>query len=94
MEPEESPSNFLDSDFWRVLKGVSRSFYLSMYFLPSETRKIIGLAYALARAADTLADTEFVPKEKRNKGLSLFQKALEDRFHQEAEGNAEKELVQ
>ncbi|RME79042.1 MAG: hypothetical protein D6785_11490, partial [Planctomycetota bacterium] len=32
--------------------------------------------------------------EKRNKGLSLFQKALEDRFHQEAEGNAEKELVQ
>ena len=39
-----------------VLKGVSRSFYLTLRILPKPLREPIGLAYLLARAADTIAD--------------------------------------
>jgi len=39
-----------------VLKGVSRSFYLTLRVLPKSLREPIGLAYLLARAADTIAD--------------------------------------
>ncbi|MCA9422551.1 MAG: squalene/phytoene synthase family protein, partial [Nitrospira sp.] len=40
-----------------VLKRVSRSFYLTLAILPRAVRSQIGLAYLLARAADTIADT-------------------------------------
>ncbi len=40
-----------------VLKRVSRSFYLTLAILPLAIRTQIGLAYLLARAADTIADT-------------------------------------
>jgi farnesyl-diphosphate farnesyltransferase len=40
-----------------VLKRVSRSFYLTLAILPYAVRSQIGLAYLLARAADTIADT-------------------------------------
>jgi len=40
-----------------VLKGVSRSFYLTLAILPQAVRSQIGLAYLFARAADTIADT-------------------------------------
>jgi farnesyl-diphosphate farnesyltransferase len=40
-----------------VLKRVSRSFYLTLAILPHAVRSQIGLAYLLARAADTIADT-------------------------------------
>ena len=39
-----------------VLKGVSRSFYLTLRVLPKNLRAPIGLAYLLARTADTLTD--------------------------------------
>ena len=39
-----------------VLKGVSRSFYLTIRILPRDLREPVGLAYLLARAADTIAD--------------------------------------
>ena len=39
-----------------VLKGVSRSFYLTLRVLPKGLREPIGLAYLLARTADTLTD--------------------------------------
>ena len=39
-----------------VLKGVSRSFYLTIRILPKNLREPVGLAYLLARAADTIAD--------------------------------------
>src|SRR5439155_875358 len=38
-----------------LLRRVSRSFYLSLVILPRPLREPIGLAYLLARAADTLA---------------------------------------
>ncbi|KAF1029629.1 MAG: Presqualene diphosphate synthase [Burkholderia plantarii] len=48
-----------------LLKGVSRSFYLTLAVLPVGMRDPIGLAYLLARAADTIADTELLPPARR-----------------------------
>jgi farnesyl-diphosphate farnesyltransferase len=48
-----------------LLRDVSRSFYLTLRILPKAVRDQIGLAYLLARATDTIADTGAVPVEKR-----------------------------
>ena len=40
-----------------ILKSVSRSFYLTIKFLPRPLREPVSLAYLLARATDTMADT-------------------------------------
>jgi farnesyl-diphosphate farnesyltransferase len=48
-----------------LLKGVSRSFYLTLRILPAGMRDPIGLAYLLARAADTIADTSLIPPAQR-----------------------------
>ena len=44
-----------------VLRSVSRSFYLSLRLLPKALRDPLSLAYLLARATDTLADTAEAP---------------------------------
>lgn len=48
-----------------LLKGVSRSFYLTMRVLPPGMRDPVGEAYLLARAADTIADTALISPERR-----------------------------
>ena len=48
-----------------ILAGVSRSFYLSLKVLPEPVRTPFSLAYLLARAADTVADTDAVPARER-----------------------------
>src|SRR6201996_6850554 len=48
-----------------LLKGVSRSFYTTLRVLPAGMRDPVGLAYLLARAADTIADTSLIAPEKR-----------------------------
>ena len=48
-----------------LLKRVSRSFYISLAVLPSAIRPTIGLAYLLARAADTIADTRLIERRAR-----------------------------
>ncbi|RQH09068.1 phytoene/squalene synthase family protein [Paraburkholderia dinghuensis] len=48
-----------------LLKGVSRSFYLTMRVLPGGMRDPVGEAYLLARAADTIADTALIPPDRR-----------------------------
>lgn len=55
-----------------LLKQVSRSFYLSLRFLPSNVRHPISLAYLLARISDTIADTTWVPPEDRLSTLKRF----------------------
>lgn len=40
-----------------LLKSVSRSFYLTIYWLPAEMRAGVALGYMLARATDSVADT-------------------------------------
>jgi farnesyl-diphosphate farnesyltransferase len=44
----------------KLLEGVSRSFYLTLKALPQGLREPLSLAYLLARAADTIADTATV----------------------------------
>ncbi|MCX7887472.1 MAG: squalene/phytoene synthase family protein, partial [Verrucomicrobiae bacterium] len=48
-----------------LLRGVSRSFYLTLRVLPAAIRPQVSLAYLLARATDTIADTGVVPPERR-----------------------------
>lgn len=48
-----------------LLKRVSRSFHLTLRVLPEVIRPQIGLAYLLARATDTIADTELIPWQER-----------------------------
>jgi farnesyl-diphosphate farnesyltransferase len=55
-----------------LLKRVSRSFYLSLAVLPSAVRPTIGLAYLLARAADTIADTRLIERHARITHLEAF----------------------
>ena len=52
-----------------LLRDVSRSFYLTLRVLPSRVRPQIGLAYLLARATDTIADTKIVPVDQRVEAL-------------------------
>lgn len=61
-----------------VLKGVSRSFYLTIRLLPRLMREPVSVGYLLARASDTIADTEAVPAELRKECLSIFHEALND----------------
>ena len=60
-----------------LLKSVSRSFYLSLRFLPEAVREPLGLAYVLARASDTLADASTAPLAARLDALDAFRGALE-----------------
>lgn len=59
-----------------VLRGVSRSFYLSLRWLPRPMRGPVALAYLLARASDTLADTEGVPVATRGALLGEFRRLV------------------
>jgi len=59
-----------------LLKDVSRSFYLTLRVLPAAVRPQIGLAYLLARAADTIADTDIIPVVGRLAALQGFRKIL------------------
>lgn len=52
-----------------LLKATARSFYLTVRVLPAPVRAPIGLAYLLARATDTIADTEIVPAAERLQAL-------------------------
>lgn len=52
-----------------ILRSVSRSFYLSIRFLPAKLRDPIALAYLLARATDTIADTAEVSAAVRTDEL-------------------------
>ncbi len=59
-----------------LLKEVSRSFYLTMRILPGAIRPQIGLAYLLARATDTIADTEVVSPERRLDALDSLRSRI------------------
>ena len=48
-----------------LLKAVSRSFYLSMVWLPPVMRRGIALGYMLARATDSVADTSTADTARR-----------------------------
>ncbi len=55
-----------------LLKQVSRSFYLSLRFLPGPVRPGMSVAYLLARASDTLADADALLAQDRLQELDTF----------------------
>lgn len=59
-----------------ILKSVSRSFYLTIKFLPRPLRESVSLAYLLARATDTIADTAAIPAATRLATLQAFARVI------------------
>lgn len=59
-----------------VLRDVSRAFYLTMRVLPGGTREPVSVAYLLARAADTIADTRAVAPADRLRLLLAFRRMV------------------
>jgi len=60
-----------------LLRSVSRSFYLSIRFLPVRLREPIALAYLLARATDTVADTARISSSVRMETLKLLSNGIQ-----------------
>ena len=81
-----------------LLRGVSRSFYLTMRALPGPVRGQIGLAYLLARTADTIADTATLPPDERLARLLAFRAQVQGAEGSwtvpEAEDPAERRLLE
>ncbi len=81
-----------------LLRGVSRSFYLTMRALPGPVRGPIGLAYLLARTADTIADTATLPPDERLTRLLAFRSQVQGAEGSwtapEAEDPAERRLLE
>jgi farnesyl-diphosphate farnesyltransferase len=61
-----------DNELMVILKGVSRSFVFTIRALPKGLRRPVGLAYLLARASDTMADTASTPAQARVECLRSF----------------------
>jgi farnesyl-diphosphate farnesyltransferase len=60
-----------------LLRGVSRSFYLSVRLLPAPLRRPIAVGYLLARASDSIADTAELPAQERQEKLEMLAGAIE-----------------
>lgn len=60
-----------------ILRSVSRSFYLSLRILPAPLRDPLSLAYLLARATDTIADTAEAPENLRVESLRNLAAAIQ-----------------
>ena len=67
-----------------VLKSVSRSFYLTIRVLPPGMREPVAVAYLLARAADTVADTKAIAPQERLERLLTFRAHVEEPSSTEA----------
>ena len=65
-----------------ALRRVSRSFYLSIRFLPSRLREPVALAYLLARTTDTVADTARISGTFRRETLQTLSKAIQGKASQ------------
>jgi farnesyl-diphosphate farnesyltransferase len=62
-----------------LLRATARSFYLTLRVLPAAIRRQIGFAYLVARAADTIADTEIVPLNQRLESLEKLRERIQGR---------------
>lgn len=66
-------------DQGELLKSVSRSFYLSLRFLPRGMRGPVSLGYLIARFSDTLADAPGLPETERLAWLEELRLVLQGR---------------
>ncbi len=69
----------MDAELRLILKEVSRSFYLSLQWLPVPMRGAASLAYLLARASDTIADTTGLMPTQRAEQLHDYQEFMQGR---------------
>ena len=60
-----------------ILRSVSRSFYLSVRFLPAQLREPVALAYLLARTTDTVADSTPVSRTVRTETLKMLSNGIQ-----------------
>lgn len=77
----------------KLLASVSRSFYLSIKVLPKAVRDPIGLAYLLARIADTIADTAEASPGLRLKHLQSFNKMIWNGIDRDKIQTLQKEVI-
>ncbi len=70
-----------------ILRAVSRSFYISIRFLPRRLREPVGLAYLLARATDTVADTAQIPALVRTEMLTDLSSVVQGEISPDALGD-------
>src|SRR5580693_2434157 len=68
-----------EAELFALLKEVSRSFYISVRFLPKRIRLTIALGYLLARASDTIADTNRLPSPERIQTLDRLLECITSR---------------
>jgi farnesyl-diphosphate farnesyltransferase len=68
----------LPLDMQNLLKQVSRSFYLTLHILPPSIKPQLSLAYLLARAADTVADTQLIDLHRRREGLLQLRESIQE----------------
>ena len=66
-----------------LLRSVSRSFYLSIRFLPAQLREPIALAYLLARATDSVADTTGISGLVRIETLRILSNGIQGKASRE-----------
>ncbi len=66
-----------------ILRSVSRSFYLSIRFLPAQLRDPIALAYLLARTTDSVADTSEIPGIVRMETLKMLSHGIQGKASRE-----------
>jgi farnesyl-diphosphate farnesyltransferase len=66
-----------------VLRSVARSFYLTVAVVPSDVRTQVGVAYLLARAADTITDTDLIDRSQQLRYLTRFRDWVMDPIRRE-----------
>jgi farnesyl-diphosphate farnesyltransferase len=66
-----------------ILRSVSRSFYLSIRFLPAQLREPIALAYLLARTTDSVADTTRISGTVRMETLKMLSDGIQGKASRE-----------
>jgi farnesyl-diphosphate farnesyltransferase len=67
---------FSSGPMHNLLREVSRSFYLTLRILPQSINTPLSIAYLLARATDTIADTGMVKIERRRDALLQFREMI------------------
>src|SRR5437016_3881356 len=73
-------SPFSPKESLALLAGVSRSFYLTVKVLPHSLREPVCVAYLLARASDTIADSSDLPAERRAGHLHTYAEMVAGNF--------------
>lgn len=74
--PRRGEATVVNRELNEILKNVSRSFYLSLRFLPKGFREPTSVGYLLARLSDTIADAGEEVMEAREEMLQAFLNAV------------------